>query len=73
MLKCMYMFQLLISSHGIFMQVYRCLQPLMLCLSHQGTLNAIDDLCADFDKDVLCWRQALLNRLDPLGTEVYIL
>ena len=41
-------------------QVYRCLQPLMLCLSHQGTLNAIDEL------------NTLMSSLDPLLTEVNI-
>ena len=44
----------------------------MLCLSHQGTLNAIDELCADFDEDVLHWRNTLMSSLDPLLTEVNI-
>ena len=63
-------FQLTYFSLHTCIQVYRCLQPLMLCLSHQGTLNAIDDLCADFDEDVLRWRFTLLNHIDPLVTEV---
>lgn len=53
-----------------YLQVYRCLQPLMLCLSHQGTLNAIDELCAGYDEDVLQWRDALMSYMDPLRTEV---
>ena len=37
------------------MQVYNCLQPLMLCMSHSGTLKIVDRLCEDYDMDVYTW------------------
>lgn len=32
---------------------------MMLCLSHKGTLDLIDDLCCNHDSRVVEWRDAL--------------
>ena len=38
-------------------------QPLMLCLSHKGMLNAIDKLAKDYDILPQSWRDNLLQQL----------
>ena len=45
------------------MQVYNCLQPLMISLSYQGTLNLVDRLCEDFDVCVQLWSEDLQDHL----------
>jgi L1 cell adhesion molecule like protein len=44
-------------------QIFNCLQPLMVCLSHSGTLKMIDKLSEDHDVDVQFWSHELLNNL----------
>ena len=36
-------------------QLYSCLQPLMLCLSHRETLDVVDRVSADFDIKIKEW------------------
>ena len=45
------------------MQVYNCLQPLMLCMSYYGTLKIIDQLCEDHDMEVYAWSDDLKQSL----------
>jgi L1 cell adhesion molecule like protein len=44
-------------------QVFSCLQPLMICLSYDGTIKLLDRLIVDYDADVLCWSNSLLSYL----------
>ena len=39
-----------------YMQLYSCLQPLMLPLTHRGVLNVIDRICADYDNTMKQWQ-----------------
>ena len=45
------------------LQLYNCLQPLMLCLSHKGTANLIHKLTVDHDKNVLQWHDSLREKI----------
>ena len=36
-------------------EIYRCLQPLMVSLSPCGTTKLIDHLCEDYDVEVHWW------------------
>ena len=42
-----------------FMQVFSCLNPLKLCLSHRGTLNVLNKICVDYDSEVQHWSNCL--------------
>ena len=39
----------------IYMQIYRCLQPLMVSYSHSGCIKLIDRLSEDHDIKVKFW------------------
>ena len=56
-LRCMYMIP-------YAFQVYKCLQPLMISLSHRGTLKLIDRLAADYDADLLKWKKHLEESME---------
>ena len=45
------------------LQLYNCLQPLMLCLSHKGTANLIHKLTVDHDKNMLQWHDNLRKKI----------
>ena len=38
-----------------FLQVYNCLQKLMVSFSHGGTIKLIEAMSESFDEDVLTW------------------
>ena len=44
------------------LQVYNCLQPLMICLSYRGTLELVDKLAEDWDQDVLPGTHSHIDR-----------
>ena len=43
------------------LQVYKLFQPLMLCLSHSGTLNAVDKLIKNYDAVPQSWRDNIIQ------------
>ena len=38
---------------------------MMVCLSHKGTLDLIDNICADHDSVVATWRDSLADEFLP--------
>ena len=44
--------------------IYNCLQPLMVCLSHSGTLKLLDKLAEDHDIKVQFWSNDFKKRLE---------
>ena len=54
-----------------FVQIYKCLQPLMLCQSHKGTLNMIDDIVKDYDSLPRSWRSDLIKHVQPEQVCIY--
>ena len=46
-------------------------QPLMLCLSHKGTLNAVDKITKDYDALPQSWRESILQHL-PVSTSYIV-
>uniref|UniRef100_A0A1X7TAT2 Uncharacterized protein n=1 Tax=Amphimedon queenslandica TaxID=400682 RepID=A0A1X7TAT2_AMPQE len=54
----------LLYGNGCSKQVYNCLQPLKVCLSHSGTLKLIDKLAEDHDINVQFWSDDLKNRFE---------
>ena len=44
-------------------KVLRCLQPLMVCHSHSGTIKMVDRISDDYDVNVCCWSDDLLQNL----------
>ena len=44
-------------------QVYKLLQPFMLCMSHKSTLNTIDELVQGYDTLPQTWRDKLTQDL----------
>ncbi|XP_062521158.1 uncharacterized protein LOC134196093 [Corticium candelabrum] len=48
---------LLLYGNGTSKQVYNCLQPLMVCLSYQSTIELVDVLSQDWDKEVRLWSE----------------
>lgn len=56
------------SGSLLNIQIYRSLQPLMLCMSYSGTLQLIDNLNEDFDAQVCTWRDNLLEYI-PTDTQ----
>ncbi|XP_019858884.1 PREDICTED: uncharacterized protein LOC109587103 isoform X2 [Amphimedon queenslandica] len=60
---------ILLYGNGANTKIYNCLQPLMICLSHGGTMNLLDRLGKDYDVDVLSWSNSLLSQLeDPVDS-----
>ena len=47
-----------------FMQVFSCLNPLKLCLSHRGTLNVLNKICVDYDSEVQYWSDCLTKYME---------
>ena len=43
------------------MKVYRRLQKLLLCVSHQHSLRCIDELGEGYDDEVMEWKRELEN------------
>ncbi|XP_062512946.1 uncharacterized protein LOC134188769 isoform X2 [Corticium candelabrum] len=43
---------LLLYGNGTAKQVFSCLQPLMVCISHKGTLKILDRISDNFDSEV---------------------
>lgn len=41
------------------LQVYNCLQPLMVCLSYKGTFDLLDSIAKDYDAEVKVWSDNL--------------
>jgi L1 cell adhesion molecule like protein len=63
---------ILLYGNGTNAQVYDCLQPLMICYSHRGTIKLLDRLAVDYDIDVQYWSNSLLSQLeDPLDNITY--
>jgi len=44
-------------------QLYNCLQPLMVCLSYNGTIKHINHLAANFDDPVVKLRDRLTHNV----------
>ena len=44
-------------------QVYKCLQPMMVSLSHKGTLNLLDRMNEKFDSLPKSWKASLAHRV----------
>lgn len=51
-------------------QLYNCLQPLMVCLSYNGTIKHINHLAANFDDPVLKWRDRLTQNVQVECTSI---
>ena len=51
-------------------QVYRRLQKLMLCLSHQATLNMLDVVADGHDEKVWEWKENQMNHIGDAATQV---
>ena len=66
----MYIYLRFIIMNVLIVQVYRCLQPLMVCMTYQGTLNIIDRLCEDHDIQVLFWGDELKSKLNERESAV---
>ena len=45
------------------LQVYKCLQPFMICMSASATITLIDNVSQNFDAEVLRWSDALKENL----------
>ena len=39
------------------LKVYKMFQPLMLCMSHKGTLNTVDDIVTDYAALLQLWKE----------------
>jgi L1 cell adhesion molecule like protein len=52
---------LFLYGNGCGKQVFECLQPLMVCLTHSGTMKVIEKLSEDFDSSVHLWSHKLLQ------------
>ena len=48
---------------SVILQMYTCLQPLMVCLSYNGTLAQMKCLAKDFDAPVMAWSNALVHNI----------
>ena len=44
--------------------MYTRLQRLGLCLSHQGTLNTVDEMGKDHDSELIEWVEELKSTID---------
>jgi len=55
--------------YKIILQVYRCLQPFMMCMSASSTHSIIDQVAQDYDSDVQSWRDKLKELLDVSNTD----
>ena len=44
-------------------QIYKCLQPMMMSLSHKGTLNLLDRMNEKFDSLPKSWKTSLAHRV----------
>ena len=55
----------MVANNKLFdtFQVYNCLQPLMVCLSHKGTSILIKTLSEDYNVDVQFWADKLQERI----------
>ena len=53
-------------------QLYRSLQPLMLCMSYNATLKLVDKLNEDFDAPVRNWRDSLVPTIQTEPREVNV-
>ena len=51
-------------------QLYNCLQPLMVCLWHNSTITHINHLAANFDDPVLKWRDRLTQNVQVACTSI---
>ena len=60
-------------------KVYNCLQPLMVCLSYQSTIELVDVLSQDWDKEVRLWSEhwkaltLVCGQIDIMVIKHYIL
>lgn len=50
--------------------MYRCLQPLGICLSHSGTLKIMDRLSSDHDKELLMRKKSLEDTIEVIKKDV---
>ena len=50
------------NIYSTVLQIYNCLQPLMVCMSHKETLRVVDSLAKDFDSDVTSWCSQLYRQ-----------
>ena len=51
--------------------MYTRLQRLGLCLSYQGTLNAVDEVGKDHDSELLEWVEELKSTIDTEQVMLY--
>lgn len=47
----------------VVLQIFKCLQPMMICLSHKGTLNLLDRMNEKFDSLPKSWKASLVHRI----------
>ena len=57
---------------SILMQVYRCLQRMLLCLSHQQTLSILDKLGENHDEKVKVWQSNIECSFEKVCMSFYI-
>ncbi|XP_065917243.1 uncharacterized protein [Dysidea avara] len=54
----------MLYANGANKQVYKCLQPLMVCLSHKRTIALVNRLSEDHDVEVLFWADELKKYIE---------
>ncbi|XP_065912891.1 uncharacterized protein [Dysidea avara] len=64
----------MLYAHGAGKQVYKSLQPLMVCLSHKRTIALVNRLSEDHDADVLFWAEDLKRFIEeqPVHHDILI-
>ena len=55
-----------VFKNVIFIQEFKCLQPLMICLSYSGTRNLTKRLSCEHDISVQFWSHELSSKGVPI-------
>ena len=55
------------------LKVYKCLQPLMICMSSSVTTSIIDKISEGFDAEVKYWRDNLKSHLQDVRMFLYVI